>query len=70
MYLVSSERRLLCGLLRTTPFVTVKQKYEREYAVDAPETKTIKILFHKFLMTESVLKPSVGRRFGVFEEKV
>jgi hypothetical protein len=43
-------------------FITVQQNYRQVYGGDAPDTKTIKAWFDKFLATRSVLKQSGGTR--------
>jgi hypothetical protein len=54
----------------TKSFIMVQRTYWRVYGGDAPDTKTIKAWFDKFLVTRSVLKQSGGTHRSVSEEKV
>ncbi|PSN29882.1 hypothetical protein C0J52_27764 [Blattella germanica] len=46
----------------TKSMIATQQNYRRVYGSDAPDAKTIKLWFNKFLTTGSVLKLSGGVR--------
>ncbi|PSN40770.1 hypothetical protein C0J52_18227 [Blattella germanica] len=48
----------------------MQRNYRGVYGSEAPDAKTIKLWFNKFLMTGSVLKQSGGVRRSLTEEKV
>ncbi|PSN39855.1 hypothetical protein C0J52_21000 [Blattella germanica] len=53
----------------TKSVIATQRNYRRVYGRDAPDAKTIKLLFNKLLMTGSVLKQSSEVRRSLTEEK-